>query len=143
MSNHPDERVIATRQRWAARGMVILSIALSLDLIVRTLILKQEPWQYLDIGLIWMATTVYVALGMTASGVKLYEGKWWKMYPIIPVVVVVNVVMLARSGMVQTLTVVVASVVSATAGLSLVIVILRGIYSRWERRTLGRVPREE
>jgi F0F1-type ATP synthase membrane subunit a len=65
------------------------------------------------------------------------------MWPIIPVVVVTNTVTLARLGMVQTLTDVVASVVSATVGLSMIIVILCAIYSVWERRTLGRGSREE
>ena len=143
MSSHSDERTIATAQRWAARGLGMLSIALAIDLMVRTLILKQEPRQYLDIGLIWMATTLYVAIGMTASGVEPFEGKWWKMWPIIPVVVVVNTVTLARIGMVQTLTDVVSSVVSTTAGLSVLIVVLRGVHTSWERATIGRVPPEE
>jgi len=34
MSDH-DERTIATQQRWAARGMWMLSFALSIDLLVR------------------------------------------------------------------------------------------------------------
>jgi hypothetical protein len=143
MSNHSDERTTATAHLWAARGLVMLNIALPIDLLVRILLLKQEPRQWLDIGLIWMAAMVCAGIGMTASGVAPYGGKGWKMWPIIPLIVVVNTVVLARIGMVPTLTDVVASVVSATAGLSLVIVILRGIYSRWERRTLGRVPREE
>jgi hypothetical protein len=146
MSNHrdgSDERTIATQQQWQARGMAILSIALSIDLIVRSLVLKQDPRQYLDIGLIWMATMLYAAIGMTASGVAPFGGKWWKMWPIIPIVVVGNTVTLARFGMVPTLTAVVLSVVSATIGLSVIIVILGGIYGVWERRTLGRGSREE
>jgi hypothetical protein len=142
MSTDHDERIVATHQSWAARGWAILFIALSIDLMVRSLILKQDPRQYLDIGLIWMGTMLYVAIGMTASGVAPYGGKWWRMWPIIPLVVVVNTVMLARMGMAQTFPDVAASVVSATAGLSLAIVIGRGIYARWERRTLGCVPRE-
>jgi len=143
MSNDTDERIVATQQGWAARGFGFLFIALAIDLMVRTWLLKQEPRQYLDIWLIWMATILYVAIGMTASGVETCGGKWWKMWPIIPLVVVVNTVTLARIGMVQTLTDVVASVVSATAGLLLSIVILRSIYTLWERATLGRVPRGE
>lgn len=143
MSTHRDERTTATADRWAARGYGLLFIALAIDLMVRTLILKQEPRQYLDIGLIWMATILYVGIGMSASGVETAGGRWWKMWPIIPGVVVVNTITLARIGMVQTLTDVVASVVSATVGLSVAIVILRGIYGVWERKTLGRAPREE
>jgi len=143
MSKAPDERITATAQRWQARGLVMLSLALSLDLIVRTLILKQDPRLWLDIAAIWMGTSVYVVLGMTASGVDPYGGKYWKVWPIIPLVVVGNAVMLARFGMAQTLTEVAASVVSATAGLFVTIVVLRGIYGLWERRTLGRGSREE
>jgi len=114
-----------------------------MDLIVRSLVLRQDPRQYLDIGLIWLATMLYTAIGMTASGVAPFGGKWWKMWPIIPLVVVVNTVTLARTGMLQTLTAVVLSAVSATVGLSVIIVILRGIYGVWERRALGRAPREQ
>jgi Na+-translocating ferredoxin:NAD+ oxidoreductase RnfA subunit len=143
MTDHRDERITATTHLWAARGLVLLMAALSIDLMVRTLILRQHPGQYLDIALIWMATTLYVAIGTTASGVEMHGGRLWKMWPIIPLVVVVNTLMFARLGMAQTLTDVAASVVSATVGFSLFIVIFRGIYARWERRTLGRGPREE
>ena len=143
MSNHPDERVIATRQRWAARGLVILSIALSLDLIVRALILKQEPWQYLDIGLIWMATTGYVALGMAASGVELYEGKLSKNWLVMLIIAVEVPVVLTLMGMVHTLAAFIAEVALAAAGAFVTLIILRGIYRVWERRTLGRGSREE
>jgi hypothetical protein len=144
MSNHSDERVIATRQRWAAAGWAMLSLALSLDLVVRTLILRQDPRQWLDIGAIWMAALLYASTGMTASGVEPYEGKYWKRtWPLIPLVVVVNTLMSRRFGTAPTLTSVVVSAVAATAGLFVAIVILRGIYGLWERRTLGRGPREE
>jgi len=142
MTNHGDERITATRHLWAARGWVLLMFALSIDLIVRTLMLRQHPGQYLDIALIWMATTLYVAIGTTASGVELHGGRLWKMWPIIPLVVVVNMVTSARMGSVPTFTDVAASAVSATVGFSLTIVVVRGIYAGWERRTLGRRSRE-
>jgi len=142
MTNHGDERITATRHLWAARGWALLMLALSIDLIVRTLILSQHPGQYLDIALIWMATIVYVAIGTTASGVEMHGGRLWKMWPLIPFVVVVNIVTLARMGSVPTFTSVAAGVVSATVGFSLTIVLVRGIYARWERRTLGRRSRE-
>ena len=84
MSNDRDERTTGTADRWKARGMAILIMALSIDLLVRTLILKQEPRQWLDIFLIWVGTSLYVCIGMSASGVAPYEGKWRKMWPTRP-----------------------------------------------------------
>lgn len=147
MSNDRDERTTGTADRWAAHGMAILSMALCTDLIVRCLILKQEPWQWLDIFVIWMGTNAYVAIRMTASGVALYEGKWRKMWPIIPVVVVANTVTLALLGMVRTWTDLISTItigiIGAATGTFVVLIILRSVYSLWERRTLGHVPREE
>ena len=147
MSNHLDERTIAVQQRWGARGMLMLSIALTIDVLVRILILKQEPRQYLDISLIWVATNLYVAIGMTASGVEPLGGKWsksWQFIVIIPIVVVVTtVVMLTLMGMIVSLADLIAMIVSCLAGVFLSFIVLRGIYGVWERRTLGRGPREE
>ena len=143
MSDHSDERVIATRQRWAARGMVILTIALAIDLIVRILILKQEPRQHLDISLIWMATILYVSIGMTASGVQLYGGKWSKHWLVILTIVAVNAVVLTLMGVIHGLAEAIAIIVCAAVGAFLMLTILRGIYGVWERKTLGRAPREE
>ena len=147
MSNQFDERTIAIGQRWGPRGMLMFSIALTVDVLVRILILKQEPRQYLDISLIWMATNLYVAIGMAASGVEPFGGKWSKAWSIIPVVAVTNAVVLTLTGMVHSLADVIAIIVTgvagAFAGTFVVLIIMRGIYSRWERVTLGRGPREE
>ena len=143
MSNHDDERTIATRHRWAARGMVILIFALATDGLVRALILKQDPRQYLDICLIWMATTLYVAIGMTASGVAPYGGKWSKAWLPILIIAVVCPVVLTLMGMVHTLADFITDMVGAVAGALVALIILRAIYSVWERVTLGRASREE
>jgi len=143
MSNHLDERTIATQQRWAARGMLMLSIALTIDVLVRVLILKQEPRQYLDISLIWMATMLYVSIGMTASGVEPFGGKWSKAWLVILIIAVEVPVVLTLMGMVHTLADFIADIVIAAVGASVMLIILRGIYSVWERVTLGRGPREE
>jgi len=143
MSNHLDERTIATQQRWAARGMWIFSIALSIDLMVRVLIVKQNPLQYLDISLIWMATTLYVAIGMTARGVQLYGGKWSKSWLVILIIVVVTTVMLTLMGMVHGPADLIAGIVSCAASAFVMLLILRRIYGVWERVTLGRGSHEE
>ena len=142
MSNQLDERTISVRQRWGARGMLIMSIALAIDVLVRILILNQEPHQYLDISLIWMAAILYVAIGTTASGVEPFgiKSQYWLM---ILIVVVVNVVVLMLMGMVASLAELIAVVVSSFIGVVLAIIILRGVYALWERRALGRGPREE
>ena len=142
MSDH-DERTIATQQRWAARGMWMLSIALATDVLVRVLILKQEPRQYLDISLILMATMLYAGIGMTASGVAPYGGKWSKGLLAILIITVECPVVLALMGMVHTLADFITDMVGAVAGALVALIILRGIYSVWERVTLGRGPREE
>ena len=144
MSNHSyDERTIATQQRWAARGMGMLSFALAIDVLVRVLILKQTPWQYLDIWLIWMATTLYPAIGMTASGVAPYGGKWSKAWLPLLIIAVVCPAVVTLMGMVHSPADFIADMVAAAAGAFVMLIILRGIYSVWERVNLGRGPREE
>ena len=143
MSNQPDERVVATQQRWGARGMLILTMALAIDLIVRIPILKQEPRQWLDISLIWMATSLYVFIGMTASGVAPYGGKWSHGLLVVLILTVEIPVLLMLMGGVHTLTDFIANMAIAAATAFVMVIIFRGIYARWERRTLGRGPREE
>lgn len=143
MSELRDERVIATRQRWATHGFGLLFIALSIDLMVRALLLKQDPRQWLDIALIWMATMLFVFIGMTASGVAPYGGKWLLTWLVILVITVTNTVVLTLLGGVHTRADLIATIVITAAGAFVVIIILRGIYSVWERVKLGRVPREE
>ena len=143
MSTDHDERIVATRQRWAARGMVIMIYALNIDLLVRMLILKQEPRQWLDIFLIWMGTSLYVCIGMTASGVQLYGGKLSKHWLVILTILAVNAVVLTLMGGMHGLANLIGIIVSAAAGVFVMLIIMHGIYRLWERVTLGRVPREE
>ena len=143
MNTDHDERVIATRQRWGTCGMVILTIALAIDLIVRILVLKQEPRQWLDIAAIWMGTAVFVSIGMAASGVQLYGGKSSKAWLLILILAVEIPVVLTWMGMVPTWAAFIANMVIAGAGAFLMLMIFRGIYGVWERKTLGRGSREE
>ena len=143
MSTQSDERIIATQQRWAARGMWMLSIALAIDVLVRILILKQEPRQYMDISLILLATMLYVSFGATASGVEPFGGKWSKTWLLILLVAVTITAVLTLMGMVPRLANLIGVIVSGAAGAFTSLVILRGIYRVWERKTLGRAPREE
>jgi len=143
MNTDHDERVIATRQHWGTCGMVILTIALAIDLIVRILILKQEPRQWLDIAAIWMGTAVFVSIGMAASGVQLYGGKWSKHWPVILTIVAVNAVVLTLMGGGHGLADLIGVIAGAAGGVFVMLIIFRGIYGVWERVKLGHAPREE
>jgi hypothetical protein len=143
MSDIQDERTTAVAQRWGARGMMIFSFALTIDVLVRILILKQPPQQWWDISLIWITTTLYVGIGMTATGVAPYGGKWSKSWLVIVIIVVTNTVVIALMGMIHSLAELITIIVTGAAGAFISIIILRGISSLWERRALGRSPREE
>lgn len=136
MNNQTDERIVATRQRWAARGFWILYLALSIDLIVRTLVLKQTPSQYLDIALIWMATMVYVSFGMVRSGVNLYPKKWSNVMLVALIALQVPVV-LWLTGQVNSWLQYLVYVVITAASASVTMLVFQRIFRRWERKTLG------
>lgn len=143
MSNARDERIVTTQQRWGALGLVLVNFALVIDLLVRMFVLKQELGQYLDIALIWMGTMLFTILGMTASGVAPYGGKWSTSLLVLLILAVEIPVLLALMGMIHTPTAFIAQMILAAAGVFLALVILRGIYGLWERGTLGRGSREE
>lgn len=143
MSTHRDERIVATRQRWATHGFALWFIALTIDLIVRSLILKHDPRQYLDIWLIWMATVLYVSIGMAASGVAPFGGKWSTSWLVILILAVELPLLGTLTGMIHTPVAFIAGVFLTGGSAFLSVIALRGIYRAWERRTLGRAPREE
>ena len=143
MSEATDERIVATRQRWATHGFGILFLALPADMMVRMFVLKQGPQQWLDIFLIWMATILYVGIGMTASGVAPYGGKRSTSWLVIAILAVEIPVILTLMGLVPTPAAFVAYMALAAVGAFVTIIIVRGVYHLWERRALGRGPREE
>jgi hypothetical protein len=122
--------------------MVIVSIALAIDVIVRSLVLNQEPHQYVDISLIWMATVLYVVIGTTAGGVEPL-GTRSRAWLIVLVVALSNVAVSMLRDKAAPLLDLAGTAVGSLAGALLAIIILRSIYGAWERRTLGREPREE
>ena len=143
MSNHSDERITQTAHRWGARGFWFLYIALPADFLVRVLWLRQDPRQYLDIALIWVAAMLCAGVGMTASGVAPYGGKWATSWLVILIIAVEVPVVLALMGMVHTWVDFVADSVIAAGGALLALIIFRGIYGLWERKALGRGSREQ
>jgi len=142
MSTDRDERIVATRQRWRTHGFALLLIALNIDVLVRMLILKQEPRQWLDIAAIWMGTAVFVCIGTTASGVQLDGGKWSNHWPIILTIVAIPVVLMLMGGL-HGLADLIGVLAAAAAGVFTMLIIMHGIYRVWERKTLGRGSREE
>ncbi len=138
MNTDTDERIVATRQRWATHGFALLLMALAIDLLVRMLVLTQEPRQWLDIFLIWMATALYVCIGTAASGVQLYGGKWPKQWLVILAIVATNAVVWTLMFTGHGPGGLIATIVGAATGASVMIIILRGIYILWERATIGR-----
>jgi hypothetical protein len=107
------------------------------------LVLKQELGQYLDIALIWMGTMLLTCLGMTASGVAPYGGKWSTSLLVVLILAVEIPVLLGLMGMVHTPAAFIAHTFLAAGGAFLAVIVLRGIYGLWERRTLGRGSGEE
>ncbi len=137
MDNHPDERVHATRQRWAARGMYLMTFLLNMDMLIRIWYLKQSSSQFLDIAIIWLAGIFFVSVGMYASGVQPFGGKWSKTLLILGVLVATDTVLFVALGVIHSLTDLFEAVAVQTAGALLLFVSMRGIYALWERRTLG------
>ena len=149
MSEARDERIVATRQRWATQGFGILFIALAVDLMVRSLVLRQDPRQYIDIWLIWMATVTYVSIGTTASGVEPYGGRCSKTWLVILIIAIAAgmsallPLLRLELTLAQLLLVIVVGGAAACAGAFLSVRLVRGVYRAWEARALGRGPTEE
>lgn len=122
--------------------MLILSTALVIDVLVRLLVLKQEPHQYLDVWLIWAATTLYVIIGTTASGVEPFGARSRSWVAIAAGAVVANTAVAALMGTLASLADLITWIAGSLAGVFLALVIMRGVYGAWERRTLGRASRE-
>jgi len=138
MSKALDERTVGTTQRWWAGGLWLINLALVADLLVRRFLLKQELGQYLDIALIWLGTMLFTTLGMTASGAAPYGGKWSTSLWGVLILAVLIPVIGALTGMIHTPAAFIWHMVAAAAGAFVAVIVLRGIYGLWERRTLGR-----
>ena len=146
MSNEYDERTSATMQNWLAAAGWFLSIALCIDVIVRSVILKQAFGQWWDIGLIWILSTVLVSIGMTREGVPpLGETKWsWKTHGwLVLIIALVVPLMGLMDGDVRSISDFAEGVAIAGTGALMGLGLLRFLYGRWERRTLGRGSEEE
>ena len=146
LTSHPDERVNSTIQRWGSIGGWVARTALGIDLLVRAFILRQGVHQYWDIGLIWLAAMMLSSMGMVRSGVQPVGavGRWsWKtsglMILIIALLVPAEFWLL---GEIDSVTAYLACAAVAAAGGFVMQIIIRGVYSKWERRTLGGGPGE-
>ena len=138
MSVAHDERTVAVARLWAARGWLLLATALAIDVVVRATVLRQDPRQFLDIALIWLGTSLVAGFGMTGSGVAPYGGRWSQAGLAIALIAVVSTLVVALLGMVRSWTDAVSVLLAGAAGAFVLLVVLRGIYGLWRRRTLGR-----
>lgn len=138
---HPDERVAATAQRWGAIGGAFMAVALGVDMIVRVFVLRQDFHLWWDISLIWMVNLYLVSLGQIRSGVPPVGavGKWsWKTSGLMILILALEIpAILWLMGMVRSLNGYLGMALLAGGSGLVMLMVLRGIYRRWERRTLG------
>jgi hypothetical protein len=138
---HPDERVAATSQRWAAIGGTFMAVALGIDMMVRILVLKQDFRLCWDICLIWTVNLYLVSIGQIRNGVRPVGagGKWsWKTSGLITLELALLIpAVLWLMGNIHSLREYLFVALTAAAGCLVMQMILRGIYRRWERRNLG------
>lgn len=142
---HPDERIAATTQKWAAWSGAFLSIALGIDMFVRIVILKKDfP---AELCLIWMINLFVVGIGQIKSGVPAVGavGKWsWKTSGLMMAEIALLVpAVLWLMGMVRSWQQYALYVVFAGLSSFAMLLIMRLIYDRWERRALGPESAEE
>ncbi len=140
IARHPDERIAATAQRWAAIGGAFLSIALGIDIMVRVFVLRQDPALFWDIGLIWMVNLFIVCIGQIKSGVQ-PVGVSRRQFKI-SILMIVEIALLIPAllwllGMVHSWQTFLIEAGVAAVSATIMLLIMRAIYSRWERRTLG------
>ena len=141
MLKHHDERVAATSQRWAAIGGAFMGVALGVDMMVRILVLKQDFRLCWDISLIWMVNLFLVSIGQIRSGVPAVGavGKWsWKTSGLMvaEIALLVPAVIWLMGG-IHSLREYLGGALLAAAGCFVMLMIMRCIYRRWERRALG------
>ena len=141
VSAHPDERINAEMQRWAARGGAFLSIALGIDLIVRVFVLRQDPRFYMDIALIWLVNLFIVTIGMIRCGVPAagVAGKLsWKTSGFLVVLIGLEIpALMWLMGDIHTLPQFLFQAALAGGAAAVMLLIMRAIYGNWERRALG------
>lgn len=141
VTGHPDERINAERQRWAARGGAFLSIALGIDLIVRVFVLRQDPRFYMDTALIWLVNLFIVTIGMIRCGVPAVgvAGKLsWKTSGFLVVLIGLEIpALMWLMGDIHTLPQFLFQAALAGGAAAAMLLIMRAIYGKWERRALG------
>jgi len=145
---HPDERVAATQQRWAANSGKFMSVALGIDLCVRVYVLRQDPRLCWDIGLIWMVNVFLVSRGQIRSGVPAVGavGKWsWKTpgLMVAGLALLIPAVVLWLTGGTHSLKAYLGLALLAGGSAFVTLMIMRRTYRKWERRNLGSEAEEK
>lgn len=144
---HPDERIAETNRLWAARSGAFLSIALGMDIIIRALVLRQDPTLYWDIALIYLVNLFAANIGRVRSGVPAAEttGKiTWKFSGLMVMIIAVEVpALLWLTGQVRSWTGYFAMAALAGASATVMLLLMRALYCAWERRAVGSSGSEE
>jgi len=138
---HYDERIAATMQRWAAAGGSFMSIALAIDILVRSFVLRQDPRLYMDIALIWLVNVFLVCIGMVRSGVPAVgvTGRWsWRTAGLLVGLIALEVPALQwLTGDIHSIGQYLAQAALAGGSAVVMLLVMRALYAAWERRSLG------
>jgi len=133
-----DERIQATRNRFAAIGFVIWELLMSISLLYRTLILKQHPRDWWDILTIWFIGIFFVFIACANKGVvgHVFNKRYWLGICIGVTILIftLNFIEGRIHSVVDVGVTLIGSLVSSLAGVGLVIGIALFLSRRWKRK---------
>jgi hypothetical protein len=127
-----DERIRQTRNRIASRGFGICYWLLLAALLYRQFYLRQSPAEYWDMALIFLVSSLYVAVAGYAKGAvpsNMRASYWiWT----VPVIAITIVVLSWVQGRITNLAGLLATLAAAVIGASAMGLIFNFLYRRWE-----------
>lgn len=129
-----DERIRQTRNRIATRGFGICYVLLLAALLYRQFILGQSPSEYWDLALIFIVSSLYVAVAGYAQGAvpANMQTSYWKWT--VPVIAITIVLVSFLRGGISSLAGFLATLVAALIGASVMGIIFYYLYRRWEKQ---------
>lgn len=128
-----DERIMQGRNRIGALAYFIVYWLLIIDILVRQFYLKQHISEYVDIFIIFLASALFVNLGVMAKG--FITDRRRKILTLnIPVAVVVILSAGIIMGNINSIQEAASSLIAAVVGASVVYGLYYLLYSRWKKR---------
>jgi hypothetical protein len=128
-----DERIQATRNRFAARGFFIWFFLMLISLEYRRLILKQHPRDFWDIFAIWFIGTLFVFIAYANKGVFDHDfKKIWLTIGIVNLIVLFTLFFIM--GQIHSVVDVGVYLISYLPAMGLVIAIAYFLNRRWKRK---------